>query len=101
MAPLAATATNVGMTVALILAIGIIFVLVARKVIARIRRDERFQRGREGESVADVVLARRGFEPVDGQVTRRVTLIVDKEPIEYTVRADMLVAREAGVTSPR
>ncbi|MEL6349652.1 MAG: hypothetical protein AAFV53_41495 [Myxococcota bacterium] len=47
-----------------------------------------------GESQAEQLLNRRGFDLLERQVKGHWTIYIDEEPVEIEVRADLLVERE-------
>lgn len=50
--------------------------------------------GRHGEQVARRLLRKAGFRVVAEQRTLRGTVLVDGDPVEYTVRVDAIVERD-------
>lgn len=60
---------------------------------ASARRSRINRRARQGELAAERLLKREGYVILDQQVCRRHSMLIDKQRVEYEVRADLLASK--------
>ena len=73
---------------------GVVSVNMARRRLDRWRRRRRSRRAYRAEEDAPKLLRRQGFIPIDEQVRRSWTLLVDGEEEEVDLIADWIVERD-------
>lgn len=77
--------------------LGTLIVLLAHRFWRRWSLMRRFQRGHEGEKVAEKLLVRQGYEMVATQKKMTMQIIINGRQMEYEVRPDALVRKEGNL----
>lgn len=92
--PLAMSTTSLGFSALFLVVLGLALYFVYRRFARRLAMESRFEKGREGEATADVLLARSGYEILEDQAVRKITVLVDDVPLEFTIKPDKLLRRD-------
>ncbi len=87
--------------IALALALGLLALLFLRwlwrRAAARFTAWNRMRRSLRGERKAEKLLKRHGFSILDRQVPCTYAVLVDDEPVNIELRADLLVQNDEGI----